>query len=172
MKKTAVIVSLIVVFVLLTILAIFFFMFPIKYEDLVKKYSEKYNLDTAFVLSIINVESSFDKTAKSRAGALGLMQLLPSTATEIAQKLGMDDFAVDMLYEPEINISFGCYYMRYLLDMFNGDRNKAVCAYNAGYNNVMNWQDENGNLLEIPFAETKSYLRKINLNYKVYKYIF
>lgn len=172
MKKNILIICLILVLIFIASIVMFFLAFPIKYIDLVEKYSAKYNLDARLVLSVINVESSFDKTANSSAGALGLMQLLPSTATEIAHKLSVSDFTSDMLFEPETNINFGCFYIRYLLNLFNNDQTKALCAYNAGYNNVLNWLDENGDLNEIPFKETKNYVNKINSNLKVYKCIY
>ncbi|HBP43898.1 MAG TPA: lytic transglycosylase, partial [Clostridiales bacterium] len=86
-------------------------LYPIRYKTTIKKYSKIYNIDPEIVCSVINIESGFDKNALSKVGARGLMQIMPSTAEEIADKLNIKDFTLDMLYSPEINIRMGCYYL-------------------------------------------------------------
>ena len=177
MKKHAIIFfSVIVVLLACGMLAIFFLvLYPIKYSSYVKKYAATYALPVSLVYSVINVESGFDKNAKSAVGAVGLMQLLLSTASEIAVKLG-ETFNEQDLYNPEINIKYGCFYLNYLLNMFSGDVTNAVASYNAGFNKVISWLDnseysKNGKLTNIPVSETKNYVRKVNNNLKIYKTI-
>ena len=93
--------------------------YPIKYKSEIIKYSEEFNIDSALVASVINAESKFDKNAISKKGAIGLMQILPSTANFIASKLKVYDFRKEDLLLPEINIRFGCYYINYLSNKFS-----------------------------------------------------
>lgn len=153
------------------------YVFPIKHLSYVEKYSQEFNLDTALVLSIINTESKFNEQALSVKDARGLMQLLPSTANWGAQSLGIDNFNEEMLYDIETNIHIGCWYLDKLLKQYNGNVTTALCAYNAGSGNVARWlkneqYSSDGITLEkIPYPETESYVKKINLNLKYYSYI-
>ena len=158
--------------ILLVGICLFFVMFPYKYKQEVLACSQKYGLQAELVFSVINVESSFKADAVSSAGAMGLMQILPSTAVEVAGKLEMVDFTSKQLFEPDINIEIGCFYLKYLLDEFDGDRTKALCAYNAGLNNVKLWLDDNGNLTNIMYPETKHYVDKVERNLWVYKHFY
>lgn len=159
----------------LCVLFIFIFscvLYPIKYKDEILKASNDYNLDPALICAVINAESSFNKNAKSRSGAVGLMQILPSTAEWVAAKLNFE-YSPKMLYEPNVNINFGCYYLSYLLDKFAIEAT-AICAYNAGEGIVRAWLlDEkcssNGKALNyIPYNETRYYLNKVLNNKKIY----
>ena len=172
MKKVGVWISLIFVLLLLLLGVAFLLLYPVKYKDIVERYSQEFNLDKELVYGVINVESSFNEHALSKAGAIGLMQILPSTAREIAVKLKVENFTPKSLYNPDINIRFGCYYLRYLLDMFNGDLTKSLCAYNAGFSNVLSWINSNGVLEQIPFKETNNYVKKVSLNMKIYKNVY
>ena len=160
------------------ILLIFFigcfegFFYPVKYEEIIKKNSDENGITSALVASIINVESGYDKNSISNKGAIGLMQILPETAQWIAEKKG-EEYSYEKLFEEEINISYGCYYISYLIRYF-GDQDLAICAYNAGMGNVTKWlKDESlskdGKLIDIPFPETKNYLQKVQKNIKNYK---
>ena len=146
----------------------FWNIYPIKYKDLIVEYSGKYDLSPELISSIINAESGYNEDSVSSAGAIGLMQVLPSTAVEIANKLSYDEFD---LYNPRTNIEFGCYYFRYLLDYYNDDVVYSLCAYNAGLNNVKYW-DFDGNIDEIPVEQTKNYVKKIAKNIQVYKVFY
>ena len=174
MKK---IVVFVIVFVLITtLIGSVFFMFPVKYKEIILKYSSRFDIDDYIVASVINIESGYDKSAKSTAGAIGLMQLLPSTAEEIAVKLNKD-FSENDLCNPETNIEFGCYYLSYLFVYFNGNIINVLSAYNWGLNNVRNWikegnVEENGNIINIPVKETKVYLKKYKINKFFYKNIY
>lgn len=143
--------------------------FPNKYNDFVEIYSRRYGIEEELVFAIIKTESGFDKRAVSSSGALGLMQIVPSTAKWIAYELG-EEFDEMKMFDPETNIEYGCFYLRYLFDKFNGF-NEVVCAYNAGEGVVRNWLDEDGFVVEekIDYAETKNYLKKVKVFYDVYK---
>lgn len=148
-------------------------LFPTKYLQEVKSASERFSVDEALVFSVINVESGFDRNAVSSKGAVGLMQILPSTAQELAQKLQMKEYD---LQNPEDNITLGTFYLSILTKKFEEEQS-AICAYNAGPANVTRWlQDgelsEDGKSLKtIPFYETRGYLKKIQKNMRYYSKI-
>ena len=146
--------------------------FPLEYEELILKYSDEYNIDEHLVCSVISAESSFDETALSSPGAMGLMQIMPDTGGWIAEKLGVEDFEASMLYDPETNIKFGCWYLNYLSGLFDSDFRKVLAAYNAGQNRVFEWLDSDGELREIPYAETEEYILKIEKYYEIYKALY
>ena len=147
----------------------------LKYYPVIEQYSVEYKIDPLFITSIIRAESNFNPNAKSKKGAIGLMQIMPSTAKEIAQKyLNITDFSEEKLYEPELNIKLGVYYVKILSEMFNNNTNLVLASYNAGLGNVQKWQQENPIIEydpeEMPFKETKNYVSKINRIYRVMKY--
>ncbi len=151
--------------------------YPIKYEHFVEKYSEEYKLDKYLVFAVIRTESRFDKYAVSRADAKGLMQLTDETGEECAKKLGISKYTSDALFDPEINIQLGCYYLRRLLDNYD-NVDTALAAYNGGPGNVDLWlKDKNysdgfGNLTNIPFEETKKYVLRVRDAWGMYKNIY
>lgn len=142
---------------------------PRKYETLVQKYSQIYNLDESLVYSIIRVESNFDPCAKSSAGAMGLMQIMPATAAGIAKALGENIDSLD-LFDAETNIKYGCSYLNYLFLKFQ-NLDAVICAYNAGEGNTRKWLNKNGLLTldDIEFLETKNYLLKVKKYYAMYR---
>ena len=149
------------------------FSYPIKYKDIIAKYSQSFDVDRTMVYSIIRAESTFNPKARSQSGAMGLMQLMPSTASMLALDLEMDNFTSDMLYDPEINIKLGIsYYVRLLKKFQNSDT--ALAAYNAGEGNVSAWlnnqeySSDGKTLKKIPYIETHNYIKKIKRNYRVY----
>ena len=167
MKKVVPIILMIIIVISLFILS-FWKLFPIKYKDIIVKYTEYYDIQPQLVSSLINAESGYDKNSVSAAGAVGLMQILPSTAKEISIKLGQEEYDLN---SPNDNIRFGCYYLRYLLDYYKGDVVYALCAYNAGLNNVSCWNFD-GNIEKIPVSQTRDYVKKI-LNYqKIYQLFY
>lgn len=148
-----------------------FILFPTKYKNQIEKYSIKYNLSPALIASIINVESGYNKNAISKSNAKGLMQIMDTTAKEIAIKLNYSTYDI---YNADTNIEFGCYYLNYLLNVYNNNLQLALSAYNAGITNVNNWVKNeeyfNGEtLVKIPFKETKNYIKKIKMNNTVYQ---
>ena len=114
---------------------------PLYYGDLVLSYSASQGLDPALVAAVILSESSFDPMAESRVGARGLMQLMEDTAAWIAHKLKEDgpSYTFDLLYDPEVNIRYGTWYLGYLSRRYDGDATKVICAYHAGQGNVDAW---------------------------------
>lgn len=152
--------------------------YPIKYEEIVQKYSKEYNLDPFLLYAMIKVESSFDENAVSPKDARGLMQIMPTTGKWIAEKLKYEKFDEEDLFEPKKNIMMGAWYINYLAEKFDGDMVLAIMAYNAGPGNVQNWLlDENvssdgKNLENVPYDETAKYERKIMESYKMYKRIY
>ena len=153
----------------------FFKMFlPINYRNEIKFYSNKYELDTNLIYAVINTESSFNPNAKSKSGAMGLMQLMPKTAQHVADCLNVETFN---LFLPETNIAFGCFYLKELINKYK-NINTALCAYNAGSGNVDLWlknneYSKNGKEISfIPFIETRNYVRKINIFRTFYANVF
>ena len=148
--------------------------YPIKYKEQVIKYSEEYKLQPFLVLSVIKTESNFNLNAISNKGAVGLMQILPSTASFIAEKTGTNGYN---LYSAKDNVRFGCFYLRYLIDKFEVI-DTALCAYNAGEGNVRGWLNDQRyskdgkNLYFIPFRETREYLEKIQKSFANYSKLY
>ena len=165
MKKSIIILLIIILVMVAALAAISYISYPLKYTELVTKYSTKYNLDPSLVYSTINVESSFNSDSISKSNAMGLMQLLPTTANDIATRLNKFEYNI---LDPDTNIEFGCYYLRYLLDMYNGNLDYAIIAYNAGLGTLNNWLENNISMDDIPYQETKEYLKKIKFNIKIY----
>lgn len=145
-----------------------FVLYPKKYNNFVTAYANNYNLPTALVYAVIKTESNFDNNAKSPAGAMGLMQLIPATAKWIAGKF-TEIYEENKMYDPETNIKYGCFYLNYLYEKFK-NFDVVICAYNAGEVAVKKWLDENGNLVEakIDYKETKNYYLKVKGYYNVY----
>lgn len=170
---------LIIVFVFVGIIltaTIFLILYPTKYKWEIKKYSQKYNIPPSMIASVIKVESNYDKNAVSSAGAMGLMQLLPTTAQEMASKMDIN-FESDDLFDVDTNINIGCYYLKYLLELFDGNIDNTLSAYNWGLNNVRTWilkgnADGYGTIINIPVVETENYLKKYRRANFMYSNIF
>lgn len=152
--------------------------YPLSHEVLVEKYALSNKIDKYLIYSIIRAESFYDENAISSKGACGLMQITPDTANWIAEKMGLEDFSQEDLFEPEKNIMMGVWYFKYLLDRFGGDLRVAIAAYNAGPTNASKWllredlSSDGKTLDEIPFEETRKYEQKIMNSYEMYKKIY
>jgi len=152
--------------------------FPYKYKEYVDKYSSQYNLDPLFVLAVIKTESKFDDDAQSHKNAVGLMQITVETGAWAAKEMGFNTFSKDDLYNEEYNIRMGCWYLRRLNDIFDGDLDLTIAAYNAGPTNVNTWLENkkyssDGKSIDyIPFGETKKYVDKVDTYYHVYQYLY
>jgi soluble lytic murein transglycosylase len=131
--------------------------YPLAYEHVIRGHAENYDLDPALLAAVIYRESKFDADARSSSGAIGLMQLLPDTAKGIAVHTGGQKFVVEDLYDPEINVRYGSFYLRRLLRKYDDER-LALAAYNAGQANVDRWIEEGG---EIQFPETQQYVDEV-----------
>ena len=139
-----------------------------EYKNYVDKYSAEYNLDKNLVYSIIKTESNFNKDAVSVKKAMGLMQITEGTAKWGAEEIEIDNFDIDLLFDPETNIRIGCWYIRRLLNQYKS-MDSALAAYNAGSGNVSKWLNDTTyssdgiTLKHIPFKETKNYLFKVKI---------
>ena len=144
------------------------YFFPLKYEEEIASASETFDVDPVLVASIINSESGFNSKSVSKKGAIGLMQLMPSTAEYLAEKLNYGEYD---LYNVKDNITLGTYYLSILSDSFN-DNVLVLCSYNAGPGNVSKWLQEyssDGETLDkIPFKETENYVKKCQRAMKYY----
>lgn len=148
---------------------------PLKYEELVEKYSEEYMVPKEIVYAVIKCESSFKSDAVSHKGAIGLMQLTPDTYSWLTTKTGGDPNPA-LLYEPETNIAYGTYFLSMLYSEFNSWDN-TFAAYNAGRSRVKSWlldekYSEYGVLKNIPYKETRNYIKKVNSAAQTYKRLY
>ncbi len=139
---------------------------PLSDTGIIRRQAAEKRLDPALIAAVIYAETKFDPRPSS-AGAQGLMQLLPSTAYYLARLSGGRTFTATDLAEPNINVAYGSYYLRYLLDHYGGNEMLAVAAYNGGETNVDRWvahAEASGRQLsvqEIPFLETREYVRRV-----------
>ena len=146
--------------------------YPTPYRDIVLARSEETGLDPAYVFGVIRQESRFIADVRSSVGAAGLMQLMPGTARWMARKLALD-FKLEQITDPAVNLKLGTSYLRLVLDDFGGSQAMAAAAYNAGPNRPRRWRD--GPPVEpaiwaenIPFNETRDYVKKVLSNAAVY----
>lgn len=138
--------------------------YPLQHQDLIEDSAVRHQVSPFLVAAVIQAESSWDAAAKSGAGAVGLMQILPSTAKELARRgtVDVDEFPVEDLDEPAVNIEYGTAYLRYLVERYH-EIETALAAYNAGLANVDTWTEEGGDIREqIEFPETKHFVLKVS----------
>jgi soluble lytic murein transglycosylase len=138
--------------------------YPLRYEQIVIGHAENYQLDPQLVAAVIYQESKFDADARSGSGAVGLMQLLPETGQGIADRTGGKTWKPEDLLDPELNIRYGSWYLRHLLDKY-GDERLALAAYNAGQSNVDRWREDG---VGIQFAETRHYVDRVQELKEIY----
>ena len=141
---------------------------PFRYQEIVLGHARNYRLDPALLAAVIYQESKFNADAKSDRGAIGLMQLLPDTAKGIAVRTGGSKFRVSDLYDPELNVRYGSWYLRHLLDKYGSER-IALVAYNAGQANVDGWRARG---IGIQFDETKEFVNHIESLKKTYRHAY
>jgi soluble lytic murein transglycosylase len=139
---------------------------PLRHDDIIRQQAAQKTLDPALIAAVIYEESRFrDQT--SRAGARGLMQITPETADFIARRSGGNRFQQSDLADPQINIAYGSYFLRYLIDHYGGNETLAIAAYNAGQTNVNGWVEQAGGeeafdaAHDIPFPETRAYVENV-----------
>jgi soluble lytic murein transglycosylase len=153
---------------------------PYQFRELIEIQAEQNNLHPAFVASIVLNESSFRPGVKSHVDAMGLMQIRPDTGEYINRALDIPGYNHDMLYDPETNIRFGCYYLGELSRRFGGDPVLVAAAYNAGPTNVQNWLNNSTYssdrrtipIENIPFGDTQTYARRVMRDYAAYKRLY
>lgn len=165
-------VLLIILVVVIIGLAVFYYsiirvakqIYPLYYSSEIKQVSKEFNLDPAMLSALIYEESKFEADALSTKGAVGLTQILPDTANFIARDLGYNNLLRDDLFKPEVNIRFGGYYFKTLLDRYDTDETLALAAYNAGFGAVDVAEKNIENLPE----ETQSFVQKVDKSKKIY----
>jgi soluble lytic murein transglycosylase len=138
--------------------------YPLRYSEYVRVHAREHGLDPALLAAVIYQESKFRPAAKSSSGALGLMQLTPATAKGIAIRTGGHRFRTSDLYDPEINIRYGAWYLANLYRKYGSER-LVLAAYNAGQGNVDRWRAE-GNGIEFP--ETRAYVTRVERLQRIY----
>jgi soluble lytic murein transglycosylase len=136
------------------------FTLPLRHEDIIRQQAEEKDMPPDLIAAVIYAESRFrDQT--SHAGARGLMQITPATANLIEELSGGQTFKFEDLADPDINIRYGTFYLRYLMDKFDDNEVAALAAYNAGETNVIDWGGSNLRLDDIPFPETRGYVEDV-----------
>ena len=133
---------------------------PLRHEDIIRQQADEKGVDASLIAAVIYAESRFrDQT--SDAGARGLMQITPETALDIARRSEAQTFVLKDLGDPQINISYGTYHLRDLLDLYDGNEVAALAAYNAGPGNVDEWGGSDLKLDNIRFPETRAYVEDV-----------
>lgn len=150
-------------------------LYPMKYQQQVDRAAETYNLEKSLIYAVIRTESHFDPEAESHVGAVGLMQLMPESF-EWLQGLRGQELDISELNNPDVNIDYGCYLLRYFYDYY-GSEETAVAAYNAGF--VVgdwlkdpNYSSDGKSLDAIPYGETERYVEKVMKAKKMYKKLY
>ena len=147
------------------------YLFPVSYREAILSSSERHDVDPLLVCAIIKCESNWNASAVSDAGAVGLMQLMPSTSQELADYGLVDVWGYDPsdLTTPETNIEYGCAYLQQL-DTLLGSTDEMICAYNAGPGSVEGWLSGGGDISDvIAFPETALYLKRVQESYRSYQ---
>lgn len=164
--------------ILLTSKGFWRLLYPIPYKDIIFNEAARNNVDPYLVAAIIKSESNFSSEAESRVGARGIMQIMPQTGTWAADKMNLKGFNTDDLYETETNIKIGCWYLNNLNTEFKGNKILVVAAYNGGRGNVREWLEkeewsgEHATVDQIPFTETREYVKKVLRNYSIYRSLY
>ncbi len=152
--------------------------YPWPYQEEMVQVGVTHGVDPYLLAAMVRVESAFNPLACSDAGAIGLMQIMPETASWAARQMDFQGFHPDMLYQPEVNLTIGSWYLKDLLQEFDGNMIVALAAYNAGRGNVNYWLETGKwkgtleDLNNIPFPETRSYVKSVRRNYEIYLYLY
>jgi soluble lytic murein transglycosylase len=150
---------------------------PLQYQGVIRQQAAEKHLDPALVAGVIYAETKFDARTSS-AGAEGLMQILPQTAEYLAHRSGATTFSTADLASPAVNIAYGSYYLRYLLNEYHGSRVLALAAYNGGEANVDSWvaaaraHGKGFAMSDIPFPETRAYVQRVLQAQRDYRRIY
>ena len=152
--------------------------YPLQYDYMVRQYAYEDHVDPALEAEGILVESKFNQSAASHRGASGLMQIMPDTGKWIAEEMGIKNFTPDQLNDVQTNIRMGTWYLAYLLKEYDGNTVLALAAYNAGRGHVDEWMEKYGwdknfeKIEEIPFTETREYVKMVLLKRERYKALY
>ena len=152
--------------------------FPIAYRDYYEHFSKETNVPLSFLYGVSRQESMLNHSIRSWAGAVGLMQVMPGTARQIAKKEKWKFGGTNTLTDPETNIKYGSTYLRWMLDRFDNNRILAAAAYNAGPNRIPRWRSHDGVYRDvamfvecIPFNETRKYVQNVILYDSIYNFL-
>lgn len=176
--KRFVVLFTVIILILSSIYMYFMINYPLSYQVFIKKYSDKFNVDPYLIAAIINVESKYNKDAISSKDARGLMQIAPITGQWASEELKIQDFDMEDLFEPELNIMIGTWYLNLLHQEFDNNLQLILAAYNAGSGNVVKWlqnekySSDGSSLKDIPFSETKEYVKKVEKNIMLYRILY
>lgn len=152
--------------------------YPYHYREIIEANASRYGVDPLLVAAVIRVESKFNPDAVSRRGALGLMQLMPSTARWIGPQLEMDELTEDMMLDPEVNVQLGTWYLANLSKEFDDNLDLVIASYNGGRGQVARWLEEGvwsgryEDIADIPFPETRNYVQKVRAAYDSYRALY
>lgn len=146
--------------------------YPVRYMNLIQQHAGR--LDAAFICAVIHTESKFRTEVRSNKGAAGLMQITEPTALWMATEMDLNHYNSNRIYEPEVNIAIGCFFLNWLMDYYDNDITLVLCAYNAGIGNVNRWlsdkrySSDGKTLSDIPFQETEQYVVRVENNQRIY----
>jgi soluble lytic murein transglycosylase len=151
--------------------------YPLAYTDLLSAEAQERNLDPLLLASLIRQESLFEPSAESSAGARGLGQVMPTTGSQLARHLGMEDYVADDLYRPSVSVKLGAYYLTTLLQVFDDRILVALAAYNGGPGNAQRWLDAAAGDLDlfvetITAEESRRFLRRVYEGYAIYESLY
>lgn len=148
-------------------------LYPIHYRGAIARVAERYDVDPYMVAAVVQTESGYDPRALSRAGAVGLMQLMPDTATWITGLESWKGSDAPVLTDPDDNLELGACYLAFLLQRFGGHTRPALAAYNAGQGTVVGWVEAAGGensfgLSDIHFPETLNFVQRVEHYWELY----
>lgn len=141
---------------------------PLRHEDIIRQQAKEKNVDAALIAAVIYAESKFEDRTSS-AGARGLMQITPQAATDIERHSGGTTFELGDLSDPEINVRYGTFLLRELLNRYDGDVIAVLAAYNAGPTNAERWGGSELRIEGIPFPETRAYVEDVLDKQRAYR---
>lgn len=154
------------------------YIYPYYYQEEITASGERYHVDPYLIAAVIKTESKFQNNARSKYGAVGLMQLMPETAAWIAGQLEEGRFSPEQLKNPACNIRYGVWYLSTLQEEFHGNEILTLAAYNAGRGNVQDWMEIYGwdyqfnDIEKIPFRETEEYVKNVLKSKKKYQQLY
>lgn len=154
------------------------FLYPFPYQETIEEACAKYSVDPYLAAAIMRAESKFNAQAISRSGARGLMQIMPETGRWIAGQIKIQNYAEELLFVPEFNLTMGVWYIGYLQNVFRNDTVQMLAAYNAGEQKVRDWihagtwSGLEEDIAQIPYAETRQYIDKVLFDYHIYKRVY
>lgn len=153
-------------------------LYPVYYREIIERWAVSHGLDPWLVAAVVRVESNFRPSVTSPRGARGLMQLLPETARWVSEQMGDAAFFEDLLYDPEVNVRLGTWYLADLLREFAGNEPTALAAYNAGRGTVQRWLSESTwdgseeGIEAVPYGETRRFVARVLRLWRIYRWLY